>query len=398
MFVSGYSDAYLKEQLKAKFVGEFKVDGVRSSEDLNYFHRPDLTREGTLEKLVNLEKGLIIMDEVHLATQKEVAWINWCSRRICCLRTSPSVCFAVSATPSQCLLHLQAYGPEVHEIVYLMPGPGYVGVRELLQAGRIRPSKDLSRDPTAWLEVADEVSRMRDTPKIHIVRVIQATQRKRTTAPEQRRLIPQLECHAEANLRRALETVGLMDGVGYRIKNTIPAKLGGVPHHPRQRRTHAHLRVCQAVLSLWRRVDQEHVGILYESLVKQHDTTAVAQGLLGRACGYPEKPPPILFIAPSKGRASGEKFSKYLQDPARRNQRVPFATAQSGRFTVSKSSLKIKSPSSLFDPRTAGLSRRHMEEALDCLQQVQLPVKKPQARLSSKAPSARILRSASGHW
>ena len=230
-FIAGYSDSGLKkdskEKIQAWFAIHFPGDNVQLRH-LNYEHRNNITKAELCNRVKRVSKGLIILDEVHLASDKNSSVHKFFKNCDNLMTEDLKVrILAVSATPTT-LKDLALYG-NLHDIVSLDSGVGYVGVKALFEARRVREAKNLSKDPEAAKEMVQQILHGDATeggqggwgkflhPKMHILRPnFTAPKPEQVNRAQRERKELQTECRALEFLEDALAGAGFKQGE-YRI-------------------------------------------------------------------------------------------------------------------------------------------------------------------------------------
>jgi len=359
IFITGYSSINLKNESIDKILDVLGDDGL-TTEDLHYFHRNDLNTV-QVQKLCEYAKArgaLIIIDEVHIASEQGMNMDTLLRRTGLLSQLNDVKVLCVSATPSACLVDCWAY--ECHALVCLSPGEDYVGVQKLLDMKCAREAKDLSRDPTGCLDLVGEIiSRwgVRELPKIHILRV-KFTRPTAQAIRKAERLGKdiQTECRFQKYLKRALRAKGF-DKSDYRILNhnqedrmmDVERKLdNGVSRH-----------TFVLIKDFWRcgsTLPKKHLGVFYESKVNEPDDNTVAQGGLGRLCGYwqldentVEKAPLVYTCIRSARRWLASAVE--LCDPVARESKILHMTQVKSRSLTVKEDKSIHFKPSIFSAR-----------------------------------------------
>jgi hypothetical protein len=228
-------------------------------------HRGQFESVPTL--LNSLRNSLIIIDECHIAAEKEQSMSAMLRDagllNIEELRRRRIFLLEVSATPGATLYDTQNWGQDNHSIVILNESPKYVGFRDFIREKRLHESYDL-KDETEVEELMDFIEGTFITPKYHIIRLsgkksILASKNLITQAANRRGWI--------VNNHNSNERLWDLD----HIMTTAP-------------RYHSIILIKE----FWRagkRLCDKHVGIVHEPRTQIEDTNVTSQGLVGRLCG-----------------------------------------------------------------------------------------------------------------
>ena len=342
LLLGGYSDRLLKGQFLAKATAFFRT----SDDGLSVGHRNDVQKQTVSARLAAFE-GLVVVDEAHIATEKHCVLTSALRDarllEVARLQKSRSKLLFVSATPGATLHQLMAWGDALHRQVQLAPGKGYVGVRELMAAGRVAAPRHIDKDAGVADEVVAFVARTwgASAPRVHIVRSVSAKSA----------VVEALQAAAEAR------------GLAVRVVRCDSHHRHNIVNECLLQRPPVHtFLVIKDFLRCGHNLVKRHVGLLYESKVDNPDCQTVVQGLLGRACGY-DVPDDLVVFADVE--AAGEWLSfvrnglKFI-DPY---------TSRTMRVSVTGS---ISSKESLAHPDVATLGE-HDAAARDRLSRESLP-------------------------
>lgn len=265
--ISGMNDVDWKIQTKESFPDALN-EKVFTRSDFNNIHTLD-----------SLENALIIIDECHIAAEarqqmskklKKAGLDNpetLCEKNVRILQ--------VSATPAHVLFNAERVWDEIHSVIRLEASDKYVGFRKLLDAERIMDTHDELVDNITEIEQLIKQEYMR--PKYHVFRL----SRKKAEVAAFRSMIERntglgwiskdhnCECREDTDL----------------MFDTPPVQ-------------HTFL----VIKGFWRagkRLNDKHLGILYEGPSGTPDVNVVAQSLAGRACGNDKQTPgngsPIIY-------------------------------------------------------------------------------------------------------
>jgi hypothetical protein len=367
IFISGYSSVGLKNESIKKILDEFEQEGISSSE-IKYYHRNDLNKNSVKEicRLAQLNNALIIIDEAHIACEEGMTMDELLESTGILDRDNDVKVLAVSATPSACLQDCHAYLD--HELVCLRPGEGYVGVKKLLELGCVREAKDLSTDESASVELVNEIMErwgMR-APKVHMLRVrFRAPSEKQQRKAEREGTVLQMTCQFEEYLRRAL------GGHGFTRANYT------IIHHDQWNRMHNVDAMLESGVNkhtfvmikefyrCGRSLSKKHLGVFYENRVSKPDCNTVAQGGLGRLCGYwsysDNRSLPMVYTSVS-GAREWLKNSEKAENLERRDQKIIHTTVMNSRILSVRKDKSIKARPTMFSARSSIHSEEMVRE------------------------------------
>ena len=228
-------------------------------------HRGQFESVPTL--LNTLHDSLIIIDECHIAAEKEQSMSAMLRDagllNIEELRRRRIFLLEVSATPGHTLYDTQNWGADNHSIVILKESPIYVGFRDFIRENRLHESYDLT-NMNDLERLFDFIEDHFEEPKYHILRL-----------------------NGKKNL----------DALTHAITNA--AKERGWRAHPHnstnrmwdldeimKKAPDSHSIIL--IKEFWRagkRLCDTHVGIVHEPRTLVEDTNVTSQGLVGRLCG-----------------------------------------------------------------------------------------------------------------
>ena len=260
--ISGMNEVEWREQTKNSF-----PDALNA----HVYTRSDFNKLTTLD---SLENALIIIDECHIAAEEK----QQLSKTLegCGLNTPEALddrnvrILQVSATPAHTLFNAERVWGDDHATVRLQAGPKYIGFKQFLEAGKIIDTA--STTPKQRIERIQTDIKKFDSPKYHVVRPSRGDTALMTTMITENGWI--LKTHTSKSRE---DTDYLFD--------TRPSK-------------HTIIRIK----GFWRagkRLDDKHIGIMYEGPSNIPDVNVIAQSLAGRACGndkqIPSEQSPLIY-------------------------------------------------------------------------------------------------------
>ena len=281
--ISGTADTTLRDQLKSdldKAIMAFAENDLSKffsmKENIHVRYGTQIKALG--EELIGMERTLIIHDESHYAQTKtnipyqklykKIGIEKALSGDFTSLREKGCALLDVSATPFSELISNQIVGgkevidaPHLEEkgIVFMPPGEGYIGIRQLLQSGRIHftSKRILEKDHEHLRSV---IKKTKYLGKYCLVRS--------KRAEKDRDFLERLALKMNCNY---LPIFGGCDSDVFDILKNKPEKT-----------TIVHL--CNKA-RMGQVLPKEHIGMVYEQSQKPNIDTLL-QGLLGRMCGY----------------------------------------------------------------------------------------------------------------
>ncbi len=229
----------------------------------NIFHAANMHKQ--IERLTTLRDGLIILDETHIASQKDqrldqlLKQAHFAGPEAFGARNVRLL--MVSATPAHVLRDLQSFCKEEgnYTQVQLETDPEYRGMSEMVQDGQIRDCVP------AFFSLKDEVERF-DTPKAHLVRASPSMHQElyhQVKALEAEGSVTVVEYNSEQKHDLSIEE---LINQPYRTKHAIVL----IKNRLRASKTIG----CDAF---------QHIGVVVDV---SPDASVTAQGLIGRMCGY----------------------------------------------------------------------------------------------------------------
>jgi hypothetical protein len=168
--ITGMSDKEWQTQTENDMISIFKH---------NVYHHGKLTKfEKKVKETSKTDTILIIVDECHIATQKDQLMDKILKNILDITNTKDineltNIKFLnVSATPSSVLRAMEKWGSENHSIVYLKPSDKYVGFDIFLKQNRICESKELDLENKFLnTKVLPIIKSRYNEPKYHIFRL-----------------------------------------------------------------------------------------------------------------------------------------------------------------------------------------------------------------------------------
>ena len=281
---------------------------TRIPDGINTYHRGDLNKLGQTIKDKNLHDVLIIIDEVHVASQDKMMvgkFIkNFENNNFELLKNNNVHTLMLDATPNKVMDDINKWSKYVKKYI-MEPGPGYRGHKELLESGQIRQFKDLyiNDDETPDMTLEDREKRIREiqpaldqitylcnlikteysTPKYHIIRV-----------PGGKKGIV---------VRDRFERIGgEIFGAQYAAYSPIDSKnkqqtIQTSIKQPPPKHTFIFIKEMARCALTFEPQDKENIGVLYERIAKKIQDDVIIQGLAGRITGYNSPTHIIIFTS-----------------------------------------------------------------------------------------------------
>lgn len=228
-------------------------------------HRGQFDSVPTL--LATLHDSLIIIDECHIAAEKEQSMSAMLRAAklldIDELRRRRIFLLEVSATPGATLYDTQNWGQENHAIVILKESPIYVGFRDFIAEKRLHESLDLTKaDEVEWLMHFIECEFPK--PRYHIIRL--SGKKSISTAS--------LHIRELANTR------------GWLVHNhNSSERMWDLDHIMTTPPRYHSIIIIKEFWRAGKRLCDTFVGIVHEPKTQIEDTNVTSQGLVGRLCG-----------------------------------------------------------------------------------------------------------------
>ena len=259
--ITGMSDKDWLTQTKDNFPDAFVHIYTRSS----------------FSKLTNLEhvrNALFIIDECHIAVEEKNQLSKALDRanltKATSLRERNIKLVQVSATPGYALHNARMKWGDNHGVVTLVPSNKYVGFREFLDAERIMDTHNLRVN--IFKEIEENIKVVYTTPKYHIFRVNRKEKIK-------------FEKMVDDNHWKCIEH-------NCKSREDIDDILKSPPDN--------HTFII--IKNFWRagkRLQDTHIGIVYDEPAEDPNCEVIAQSLAGRLCGndkqFPGGESPIIY-------------------------------------------------------------------------------------------------------
>jgi hypothetical protein len=260
--ISGMNEVDWREQTKKSF-----PDALNT----HVYTRSDFSK---ITSLVSLENALIIIDECHIASEEKQQISS--SLEKLGLNTPEALhhrnvrILQVSATPAHTLFNAERIWGDDHDTIRLQAGPKYIGVKHFISAGRIIDTA--STTPKQRIESVEASIKKYDSPKYHIIRPSRGDDSLLKTMISVNGWI--LKTHTS---RTREDTDYLFD--------TTPLQ-----------------HTIILIKGFWRagkRLDDKHIGVMYEGPSIIPDVNVIVQSLAGRACGndkqVPSEQSPLIY-------------------------------------------------------------------------------------------------------
>ena len=152
IMLSGMADKQWQKQME---------ENMLSSLSKNVHHRGQLKQKTIIKKLQDLENGILIIDECHIASGVKMTLDKELKKagllNIDYLNQKNIKLLVVSATPESMLENTKQWGDKA-ELVILKPGPTYKGFQSMIDEGRIRDAPELTTKPDVnkFLDIFEE--------------------------------------------------------------------------------------------------------------------------------------------------------------------------------------------------------------------------------------------------
>jgi hypothetical protein len=234
------------------------------------------TRTGfsKLDNLEHVRNALIIIDECHIAVDEKNQLSKALSRadltKATSLREKNIKLVQVSATPGYALHNARTRWGNDHGVVTLLQSEKYVGFRDFMDADRIMDTHAPNVD--IFSEIESNIKSVFKTPKYHIFRI------NRKEKPKFDRMI------AKNNWKCIEHNCKSRENIDDILKDE-PAE---------------HTFII--IKNFWRagkRLEDTHIGIVYDEPAENPSCEVVAQSLAGRLCGnnkqLPSEQSPIIY-------------------------------------------------------------------------------------------------------
>lgn len=243
----------------------------------NVMHRQDI-RKQLPSRIKGKHNILILVDEVQVAcgskqsiskTMNDMGFMDFDF-----LSERDIKIVEFSATPNGTFIDSDKWSNH-SDTVFIKPGPGYVGCRDLKEQRRIRECRDLS-GPDALdsvKEISDFIKKNFQEPRYHLIRTKVG--------------------HAQESTIKNFEEVfpGEKDFM-IRYDQSNPIDIDEILSTPPKKHTFIFLKEMARCAKTFKKT---HIGIWYERRAKNMMDDVVVQGLLGRATGYDDNGDSVIF-------------------------------------------------------------------------------------------------------
>lgn len=263
--ITGLSSVEWKNQTMNRFVEDIKE---------NIFHSNTLKKLET--KLLNNENILIIIDEVHIASniKNRIGDIfksngllninNLIERKIKILQ--------ISATPDLILSDLYKWEDNNYKLSIIKSPNNYIGIKTLLDNNQIREYKKLI-DINNVIEIKKLINEKYKEPKYHLIRV-------NTPKLENDKINDNINKVFPSDL--FLIKNYCIDNEGNKLEKDEDLNETYLNYKPEK---HFIIILKEKVRCSYT-INKNHIGILYERCATNQKETTIIQGFAGRACGY----------------------------------------------------------------------------------------------------------------
>ena len=263
--ITGLSSVEWKNQTMNRFVKDIKD---------NIFHSNTLKK--LEKKLLNNQNILIIIDEVHIASniKNRIGDIfksngllninNLIERQIKILQ--------ISATPDLLLTDLYKWEDNNYKLSIIKSPENYIGFTKLLDNNQIKNYNKLI-DINNVIEIKNLIIEKYEEPKYHLIRV-------NTQKLENDKI--------EANINKVFSSELFLiknyciDNKGNKLEKDEDLNETYLNYKPEK---HFIIILKEKVRCSYT-INKNHIGILYERCAKNQKETTIIQGFAGRACGY----------------------------------------------------------------------------------------------------------------
>lgn len=261
--ISGMNEVEWREQTKNSFPEVFKNIYTRST-----FNK--------LDTLNSLENALIIIDECHIAAEEKQQLSTTLERSGLntpeLLRNKNVRILQVSATPAHTLFNAELVWGNDHATVRLQASPKYVGFKNFIEAEKIIDTATTT--PKQRIESIEAAIKKYDSPKYHIMRLSKHDKK----ADFVDKMISKNKWVLKTHTSKTRENTEL-------LFETRPLQ-----------------HTIIQIKGFWRagkRLDDKHIGVMYEGPSDEPDVNVIAQSLAGRACGndkqIPSEQSPLIY-------------------------------------------------------------------------------------------------------
>lgn len=259
-FICGINDNDLRKQAVVEFKGLLSCDNIMFSKQLQKWnHDPPQYKRNRV--------SVVIIDESHYAGQTN----SQVDKFLKSTRHCHPLILSVSATA---MAEMAMSQHTDKGIAYLKPGPGYYGIKDLFDAGRIHQSVDITNKTTDFIDLVSneyEMQRERDELKYNIVRL-----------PSQwyyRDIEDEL-----SDLDLDIDYINYHSQLAESEQQIDICDFNAVIHRKPQRFT---IIWIYGTLRAGKQLNTHHIGFVHDTAHSSPDT--IAQSLLGRILGYGKK-------------------------------------------------------------------------------------------------------------
>lgn len=221
--------------------------------------------------LRSLHDSLIIIDECHIAAEKEQSMSAMLRDagllNIDELRKRRIFLLEVSATPGATLYDAQNWGIDNHSVVILKESPKYIGFRNFLAEGRLHESHDLTK-PEGVASLMQFIEDTFPEPRYHILRL-----------------------SGKRSIQTATNTIReYANARGWIVNNhNANERMWDLDHIMTTPPRYHSIIIIKEFWRAGKRLCDKYVGIVHEPKTQIEDTNVTSQGLVGRLCGNDKK-------------------------------------------------------------------------------------------------------------
>ena len=294
--ITGLSDTEWLTQTKARMPSYVSSDNV--------IHRGNFKSAG--KRIAEKKDVLVFIDEGHLANKEDMSLDKL--TKVLCLKDAHTMCARnlnvvfFTATPNQLLCDIQTQvwsdeRPRWKKHV-LRPGPGYVGIPDLVKSGRVLQHQDfyIDDDPTEQDMQSEAYKAQARTirPAIDAIRDLRdfISNRYAPTDPRYHIVRTPVGHRQAVVIRRFKMLCGGVFGYQKCDSTTDTAVLQIIAHRPQQ---HTILFIKEQLRCAVTLKPKCHVGVLYERQGRCVIDGTIVQALLGRTCGYDNDDGMVVF-------------------------------------------------------------------------------------------------------
>lgn len=262
--ITGMSDRDWREQTTKDMLYAFRG---------RVYHRGQLVEKETCDgfwtAIQNARDALIIIDECHIAAQKEQKLSKMLKELkifdVENLRKKNIKLLIVSATPAASAKDAEAWGTVNHSTVILKEDPRvYVGFRQMIDEGRLHPSYDLTKE-AEMDKLIQFVATKFPQPCWNVIR---------------------LPAKCRTNSTMIDKFTLKCDAKGWRVSaHNATDRMGEIDHHMKKRPPQHTFLIIKEFWRASKRLIDTYVGIVHEPTTKNTDDNVMAQGLIARLGG-----------------------------------------------------------------------------------------------------------------